>query len=63
MFGMLGLELGLSVRFRISVPYALNACKKDKIEIKSNNKYNQRKQHSPNITNVRKHVKNTHQYS
>ena len=33
---MLGLGLGLSVRVRIGVLYALNACKKDIIEIKTN---------------------------
>ena len=36
MLSMLGLELMLSVRVRISVLYALNACKKDKIEIQTN---------------------------
>ena len=43
MFSMLGLRLGLTVRVRISVPLALNACKNIKLKLKQapeNNKKN-----------------------
>ena len=40
MFSMLGLGLGFSARVEIGMLLALNACKKDKIEIKTNLKNN-----------------------
>ena len=55
MFSMLGLGLGFSARVEIGMLLTLNACKKDKIEIKTNLKNNFKK--TPYITNVQKHGK------